>query len=94
LPSMPGLRAGQFGRVAVPTGQVSALHVPAAAVIQRGQLEFLFVVSDNHAQLRIVKTGARVGHEVEIVSGLDSGETVVISGADNLSDGQPVVIRP
>jgi len=94
LPSVPGLRAGQFGRVAVPTGEVSALRVPTRAVIQRGQLEFLFVVADHHAQLRIIKTGARIGDEVEIVSGLGSGETVVTSGAGQLSDGQRVAIKP
>jgi len=94
LPAVPGLRAGQFGRVAVPTGEVSALRVPASAVIQRGDMQLLFVVADHHAQLRIVKTGARVGDEVEIVSGLDSGETVVTSGTDQLLDAQPVVVRP
>jgi RND family efflux transporter MFP subunit len=93
LPSVPGLRAGQFGRVAVPTGEISALRVPASAVIQRGDMELLFVVADNHAQLRIVKTGAHVGDEVEIVSGLNSGEQVVVSGADQLLDGQPVSIQ-
>ncbi|MDE3066090.1 MAG: efflux RND transporter periplasmic adaptor subunit [Verrucomicrobiota bacterium] len=94
LPSLPGLRAGQFGRVAVPTGKVSALRVPASAVLQRGQMELVFVAADGRAHLRIVKTGARVGHEVEVVSGLDSGEAVVISGADNLLDGQPVHVQP
>jgi RND family efflux transporter MFP subunit len=93
LPSVSGLRAGQFGRVAVPTGEVSALRVPASAVIRRGQLELLFVVANDHAQLRIVKTGTPVGTEVEVVSGLDSGEPVVISGAEQLSDGQPVSIQ-
>src|SRR5665213_1636560 len=73
LPPVAGLHAGQFGRVAVPVGKVSALRVPAA-VIQRGQMQFLFVVAGNHAQLRIVKTGERVGDEVEIISGLDPGE--------------------
>ncbi|MGA9779472.1 MAG: efflux RND transporter periplasmic adaptor subunit [Limisphaerales bacterium] len=93
LPSVSGLHAGQFGRVAVPTGKISALRVPVSAVIQRGELQLLFVVVNRHAQLRIVKTGARVGDEVEVVSGLDSGETVVTSGADDLMDGQPVSIR-
>jgi RND family efflux transporter MFP subunit len=94
LPPVAGLRAGQFGRVAVPTGEVSALRVPASAVIQRGDMQLLFVVADNHAQLRIVKTGARVGDEVEVVSGLNSGERVVVSSADQLLDGQPVVVKP
>ena len=39
LPPTPGLRAGQFGRVAVPVGETSALRVPASAVLQRGQME-------------------------------------------------------
>jgi len=94
LPSVLGLRAGQFGRVAVPTGEVSALRVSASAVVQRGDMQLLFVVTDRHAQLRIVKSGAQVGDEVEIVSGLNSGEQVVTSGVNDLTDGQPVVVKP
>ena len=94
LPSMPGLRAGQFGRVAVPVGETSALRVPAAAVIQRGQMELVFVVVNGHAQLRIVKTGKRVGDEVELVSGVDAGGQVITEGTANLQDGQPIVLKP
>ncbi len=94
LPSAPGLRAGQFGRVAVPVGKTSALRVPAAAVVQRGEMELVFVVANGHAQLRIVKTGKRVGDEVELVSGVDVGEQVVTEGAASLLDGQPVTLQP
>lgn len=90
LPSAPGLRAGQFGRVAVPVGETSALRVPASGVLQRGQMELVFVVVNGHAQLRIVKTGKRVGDEVELVSGVDAGEQVITEGAAQLLDGQPV----
>ena len=86
LPPTPGLRAGQFGRVAVPVGETSALRVPASAVLQRGEMELVFVVVNGHAQLRIVKTGKRVGDEVELVSGVDAGEQVVVDGAAQ-SDG-------
>ena len=94
LPDVPGLRSGQFGRVAVPVGEVSAIRVPVSAVIQRGQMELVFVVANGHAQLRLVKTGARVGDEVEVVSGLDSGEQVVTEGASALTDGQPLIVKP
>ncbi len=94
LPGATGLRSGQFGRVSVPVGEVSAIRVPAAAVIQRGQMELVFVVVGNHAQLRLVKTGNRVGDEIEVVSGLDSGEQVVTEGAAALTDGQPVTVKP
>jgi RND family efflux transporter MFP subunit len=94
LPDVPGLRSGQFGRVAVPVGEVSAIRVPVSAVIQRGQMELVFVAANNHAQLRLVKTGARVGDEVEVVSGLDSGEQIVTEDAAALTDGQPVTVKP
>jgi RND family efflux transporter MFP subunit len=94
LPAAAGLRAGQFGRVLVPVGEVSALRVPASAVVQRGQLELVFVVVDARAQLRLVKTGKRLGPETELVSGVQAGETVVVEGAASLVDGQAVEVKP
>jgi RND family efflux transporter MFP subunit len=93
LPSVPSLRAGQFGRAAMPVGETSALRVPASAVVQRGQLELVFVAVNSHAQLRIVKTGKRIGDEVELVSGVDAGEKVVVANAAQLMDGQPVEVK-
>ena len=90
LPGSPGLRAGQFGRVAMPVGETSALRVPASAVIQRGQMEIIFVIVEGKAQLRLVKTGKRIGREVELVSGVSAGEKVVVENAASLIDGQPV----
>ena len=90
LPAMAGLRAGQFGRVAVPTGEASVPQVPVAAVVQRGQLEYVFVVADGHAHLRLVRTGRRLADSLELVAGAGDGEKVVISGVDKLKDGQPV----
>jgi RND family efflux transporter MFP subunit len=90
LPPKPGLRAGQFGRVAMPVGETSALRVPASGVVVRGQMELVFVTTNSHAQLRLVKTGKRLGDEVEIVSGLSAGESVVVEGAADLVDGQPI----
>lgn len=93
LPATAGLRSGQFGRVAVPTGEVDSILVPHAAVVQRGQMEMVFVVNDGRAELRLVKTGRQVDGEVEIVSGLDAGERIVTEGAADLTDGQPVVAK-
>ncbi|MEQ1853853.1 MAG: efflux RND transporter periplasmic adaptor subunit [Chthoniobacteraceae bacterium] len=94
LQQSPALRAGQFGRVAVPVGESTAARVPAAAVVRRGQMEYLFVVASDHARLRIVKTGRTIGNEVEIVSGLDAGERFVTEGAAALADGQPLNVQP
>jgi RND family efflux transporter MFP subunit len=93
LPATTGLRAGQFGRVAMPVGETSALRVPASALVQRGQMELVFIVSDGKAQLRLVKTGKRIGDEVELVSGVAAGERIVVENVVGLMDGQPVSIQ-
>ena len=93
LPAEPGLRAGQFGRVTIPVSETPVLRVPASAVIERGQMELIFVVVDKRAHLRLVKTGKRIGDEIELVSGVDPSEQVVIDGARGLVDGQLVTIK-
>ena len=90
LPAAAGLRSGQFARLEVPVGESDALLVPESAVVARGQMEILFVVASRHAQLRLVKTGRHIGGQMEILSGLDAGDVVVIRGASQLTDGQPV----
>ena len=94
LPPAEGVRSGQFGRVLVPTGEAKSIRVPAAAVVTRGQMECVFVVVSDRAQLRIVRTGKHAGGEVEILAGLSAGERVVSAGAESLRDGQPVAIKP
>ncbi|WP_395753629.1 efflux RND transporter periplasmic adaptor subunit [Prosthecobacter sp.] len=94
LPDADGLRTGQFGRVAVPVAETKLLVVPAASVLRRGQMELLFVVKEGHALLRLVKTGKVLSDGIEILSGLEEGEQVVIKDAAKLTDGQPVTIQP
>jgi RND family efflux transporter MFP subunit len=93
LPPTPGLRSGLFGRVAVPVAEVDAIRVPAGAVVLRGQMEIAFVVTNQQAQLRLVKTGKLLGPEVEIVAGLSPGELLVVDGTSQLLDGQPVEVK-
>jgi len=94
LPATPGLRTGQFGRVAVPVAETSVLRVPASAVIRRGQMELVFMGDGNVARLRIVKTGKLIAGEIEIVSGVIAGEQIVTERAGDLTDGQPINPRP
>ncbi len=93
LPAAEGTRSGQFGRVWVRTGESKSIRVPTSAIVVRGQMECIFVIANQHAQLRIVRTGKRTGGEAEILSGLSSGERVVSEGGESLRDGQPVTLK-
>lgn len=89
----PRLRSGQFARVTLTMDEAETLMVPTPAVIPFGQMERVFVVQDQTARLRLVRTGTRGDGHIEILSGLSEGETVITAGHENLLDGQPVVIQ-
>ena len=91
LPKTDGVRTGQFGRVRVPVGESKTPLVPASAVAMNGQMEFITVVTDGRARLRIVKTGRRNDGNVEIISGLSAGEQIVIEGS--AKEGQRVEVK-
>ena len=94
VPAATGLRTGQFGRVAVPVAETKVLLAPREAVIKRGQMELVFVIRDQRATLRLVKTGKILDRGVEILSGLEEGEQLIVSEVMKLTDGQPVTELP
>ena len=94
LPPTEGLRTGQFGRVSVPVAEVKLLLVPQSAVLKRGQMELIFVAQQGTAALRLVKTGKVLEDRVEVISGLEEGEQVIVSESAQLNDGQPVTLQP
>lgn len=89
------LRSGQFVRVLWPGPASASLLVPATAVTRSGQMERVFVAGgDQRAELRLVRTGARQGDRVELLSGLDAGERVVVAPPAALREGRLLQPRP
>ncbi len=95
VPTGVVVRSGQFARVQVPGVPVRVLLAPASAVVARGQMECVFVAGEgNRAVLRLVKTGAVRGNRLEILSGLDDGERVVLAPPAGLREGQSLEVQP
>lgn len=94
LPAAGKLRAGQFGRVSVPVRERPAILVPEGAVVHRGQIEGVFVIEGGTARLRLVKTGRQMDGQIEVISGLSGGETIVVKDAHLLTDGSAVEAAP
>lgn len=88
LPASPRLRSGLFGRVWVPVGRRQAIQVAPGAIVERGQLQGVYVVGhDNIARFRLVRTGQAGQHATEILSGLTGGEQIVLGGTERVTDG-------
>ena len=78
VPSRPGLYPGMFGRLRIELGERPAVLVPAAAIRRIGQLE-LVTLEENGRRLRLhVKTGAVHDGLIEVLSGLDGSERLVV----------------
>lgn len=78
LPADPRLRSGLFGRAQFSRGNRSALLIPQTAVVERGQLQGVYVLDQNRiANLRYVTLGMPAGSAVEVLAGLQEGERLV-----------------
>jgi membrane fusion protein (multidrug efflux system) len=85
------LRAGQFADVQLVLQRIpDALLVPEAAIVSREGENFVFLVEDGKALRRSVELGEREPGRVQVVSGLEEGQTVVVAGQQRLQDGAPV----
>jgi HlyD family secretion protein len=66
------------------------LVVPKTAVRSDAGQSVVFVVREERAERRAVTTGPAEGEQVEIVSGLNAGERIVVEGVNGLADGARV----
>jgi RND family efflux transporter MFP subunit len=95
VPAGAMVRSGQFARVEIPGAGERTLLIPAASVSVLGQMERVFLAGEgDRAVLRLVRTGARRGDAIEVLSGLDAGDRVVLAPAATLREGQPLEVRP
>lgn len=79
--SGPRLRPGMYGTVTLDLPPASGLMVPAEAIVDTGETQYLFVKKEGgHFEPRTVKVGARRQDRVEILRGVSEGETVVTTG--------------
>ena len=87
------LRPGMFLTVKLLNDSVEALVIPERALIPERSVQYVYVVGDNQlVEKRTVQIGRRRPGEVEIVSGLSAGETVIVDGTQKAREGRAVSI--
>jgi RND family efflux transporter MFP subunit len=86
------IQSGMFGRAQLLLGERFAMFVPKEAVHERGQLTYVYVADAGKARMRLVKTGKSYMGAVELLSGVQNGERVIVSGS--VTDEQPISLSP
>ncbi len=93
LPIVRELRSGMYGEASFENGVSRGVWIPAQSVVRQGQLEGVFVVdAENHAHLRLLKLGDGTASEMEVLTGLEPGERLVVEGIAGLKDGSRVEV--
>jgi RND family efflux transporter MFP subunit len=83
-----GLKTGLYAKVRIPTGSRDVLTVPAAAVVEKGQLTGVYTVdSKGVISYRLVRIGKHFGNNIEVLSGINPGDKAIIAGMDKAVDG-------
>jgi hypothetical protein len=86
------LRAGMSTDVVIQTAHAEdAIIVPPAALQQRSGKQFVFTAVDGRARMQIVNIGLSNASAVQITSGVQAGDTVILPGSITLSDGESIV---
>lgn len=85
------LKPGMFVEARIVIGmKENVLVIPRKAILYKQNLTYVFVLDRNQAFQREVTLGLTEEDDVEVISGLEEGETIVVVGVESLKDGQRV----
>lgn len=90
VPNSDGrLKAGMFAKAAIPAKvHANVLAIPESALVMREDQKTVFVVGpDNKAQQKVLKLGYMEDGWVEVLEGLNEGDTIVTAGQNKVKDG-------
>jgi membrane fusion protein, multidrug efflux system len=90
----PSFRLGSVISVRLPEQRPHEFTIPATAVLERGGKTIVWSVAAGSEAVHAKQINARRRPDGDwyVISGLTSGERIVIAGVHNLSDGQRVVL--
>ncbi|MCI0508262.1 MAG: efflux RND transporter periplasmic adaptor subunit [Gammaproteobacteria bacterium] len=80
LPSVPkGVYPGHAVKIRFTTGEEQRMRIPRQAVVQRSELQAVYVVKDSGVVLRQIRLGREnIDNTVDILAGLEPGDTIAL----------------
>jgi HlyD family secretion protein len=70
--------------------KTDVIAVPITAMLEEDGTDYVYVVEEGKAYRREIDTGDRTEEWLEVVSGLDEGERIVVEGVGKVKEGQKV----
>lgn len=88
------LRPGMFARATMNLGTMNHVVVPDIAIVKRAGSgdRYVYVYENGVVRFCKVELGQRLGDRYELVSGVENGAQIVITGQSKLADGKAVEV--
>ena len=87
------LKPGMFGRISIVYDMhADAMQIPRSAIIEEAGQSAVYVIDEDVAERRIIRTGYAEGGQIEVLEGLADSEEFVVVGQTSLKNGSKVSI--
>jgi membrane fusion protein (multidrug efflux system) len=88
------IRPGMIGRVAFVRRMIpDAVAAPLFAIVDKGGERIVFVEKEGVAESRVISIGVIEGDRVQITSGIDIGDHLIVKGHTEVEDGMKVIVQ-
>ena len=92
LAAIPGLKSGMFASVSFAVGKTHGIMIPRTAIVSSSDIPGVYMVdTDNSVHFRMIRTGREWDGNIEVLSGLNPGERIVVSSSTPLHSGERIV---
>lgn len=82
------LKPGFFAKVRIFTGAAKeAVVIPVTSILYEGSKVRVFLREGDTAKEKFLKVGGKYGDMIEVIEGLNGGESLIVIGQNNLADG-------
>ncbi len=87
------LKVGMFADITLVTDESAenTLSVPSESILQEDDVYYVYVVSGDTAEKRVIETGVTDGIYTQVLSGVEIGEQVVVDGKEYISEVNNIV---
>jgi membrane fusion protein (multidrug efflux system) len=85
---------GTFTRISILLEEIKdAIKVPSESVIGDISGNKVFIVSNGKAKSVPIKTGIRTESDIQVIDGLQPGDSLILTGLLQINDGSPLLIK-
>ena len=85
------LLAGMFARINLIINQSDEVYlIPTEAIVQEMEGKKVWVLSNGKAYSQTITTGYRSNNQVEVITGLQTGDTIMVTGLMQVREGASV----